>query len=360
MLVRAGDQILVDKMATPNRWDVIVFRYPKDPTTNYVKRLVGLPGERLELVGGDVFIGGRRVHKAPGQAEDMWLPLYDSACMPQGIAADTPRWARAEKRSHWQQSGGGWSFAARGDGEESLRFVGRITDELAYNAVGREGRAETAPINAGDVKIECRLGAFSGEGRLRLFCEFGGRQTEASFSAAGEVELAAETASVVMDRRANARPASTTARGKLAGPLQAGSRLVFAFRDGQAYVGDDSGVAASLLVSPEDVETARRDFETRTGPCRIGIAAGRCHVVLDKISLWKDVYYRNLSEMMVRDTAVAHPAGEFAIGPAEQYVMGDNSAMSSDSRFWGCVPCSNVIGIARWRYWPPARWHEFR
>ena len=43
-----GDRILVDKLvydfAEPRRWDVVVFKYPEDGKTNYIKRLVGLPG----------------------------------------------------------------------------------------------------------------------------------------------------------------------------------------------------------------------------------------------------------------------------------------------------------------------------
>ena len=46
-----GDRILVAKFpyefANPKRWDVIVFKYPDDATMNYIKRLVGLPGETI-------------------------------------------------------------------------------------------------------------------------------------------------------------------------------------------------------------------------------------------------------------------------------------------------------------------------
>lgn len=37
------------------------------------------------------------------------------------------------------------------------------------------------------------------------------------------------------------------------------------------------------------------------------------------------------------------------------YVLGDNSANSTDSRFWGFVPKSNVLGKAVFRWWPPKR-----
>ena len=54
-----GDRILVNKfpyqIGNPERWDVIVFRYPEDMQKNYIKRLVGLPGETIRISRGDVY-----------------------------------------------------------------------------------------------------------------------------------------------------------------------------------------------------------------------------------------------------------------------------------------------------------------
>ena len=54
-----GDRILVDKFAydfrEPNRWDVVVFKYPEGANTNYIKRLVGLPNELVSIAGGDIW-----------------------------------------------------------------------------------------------------------------------------------------------------------------------------------------------------------------------------------------------------------------------------------------------------------------
>lgn len=56
----AGDRILVLKWAMglrdPERWDAVVFKYPEQPRENFIKRLVGLPGEDVWLVDGDVFV----------------------------------------------------------------------------------------------------------------------------------------------------------------------------------------------------------------------------------------------------------------------------------------------------------------
>lgn len=40
----------------PERGDVIVFRLPRDPSTTYVKRLIGLPGDRIQMKGGRLYI----------------------------------------------------------------------------------------------------------------------------------------------------------------------------------------------------------------------------------------------------------------------------------------------------------------
>ncbi|MFN2643609.1 MAG: signal peptidase I [Burkholderiales bacterium] len=72
-----GDFILVNKYAygirlpvvnkkivplgEPLRGDVMVFRYPEDPSLDYIKRVVGLPGDRLEYRNKRLFINGRAV-----------------------------------------------------------------------------------------------------------------------------------------------------------------------------------------------------------------------------------------------------------------------------------------------------------
>ncbi|MBP3530070.1 MAG: hypothetical protein J6K25_02670 [Thermoguttaceae bacterium] len=56
----AGDRILVSKLEFDQRdlerWDVSVFRSPADPNINFIKRIVGLPNERLRVQYGDLFV----------------------------------------------------------------------------------------------------------------------------------------------------------------------------------------------------------------------------------------------------------------------------------------------------------------
>lgn len=70
-----GDHILVNKfiygikipftdntiinLGKPNRGDVVVFKYPLDTKKDYIKRVVGLPGDKVELVNKQLFINDR-------------------------------------------------------------------------------------------------------------------------------------------------------------------------------------------------------------------------------------------------------------------------------------------------------------
>jgi len=63
-----GQFILVSRvhylLAPPQRGDIIVFRYPNNPTDDYIKRVIGLPGETVELRDQQVFIGGEPLDEA--------------------------------------------------------------------------------------------------------------------------------------------------------------------------------------------------------------------------------------------------------------------------------------------------------
>lgn len=55
----SGDRILVSKfdytVQEPERWDIIVFKFPQDARTNYIKRLIGLPNEQVLIYQGDIY-----------------------------------------------------------------------------------------------------------------------------------------------------------------------------------------------------------------------------------------------------------------------------------------------------------------
>ncbi len=76
-----GDFILVNKFAygirlpvlrtkvyevgEPQRGDIVVFRYPKDPRMDYIKRVIGLPGDRIAYFHKQLYVNGQAVRQTP-------------------------------------------------------------------------------------------------------------------------------------------------------------------------------------------------------------------------------------------------------------------------------------------------------
>jgi signal peptidase I len=174
------DRILVDKwaylFADPERWDVFVFRYPLDKSRNFIKRAVGLPGEEIKIVRGDVWT--RRA------AEDPWKiatkrrvvreQLYRSVYPPKPHSGDESSdgeqtWWTAEERLD------GW----RVEGPQRFEFEGGLAARLTYrNQINAEiGKARdirvrfrVIPQGPGSITL-----SWSPDGRwrsvLRLVCD---------------------------------------------------------------------------------------------------------------------------------------------------------------------------------------------
>src|SRR5437868_11656552 len=56
----------------PKRGDVVVFRLPSDDTIDYIKRVIGLPGDRIQVINGHLNINGKPVQRerAPDYIDD--------------------------------------------------------------------------------------------------------------------------------------------------------------------------------------------------------------------------------------------------------------------------------------------------
>ena len=74
--IMTGDHIfgnrLVYHFRDPQRYDIIIFRYPDDESQLFIKRVIGLPGETVEIRDGEVYVNG------------MSIPLYDDFCAAPG------------------------------------------------------------------------------------------------------------------------------------------------------------------------------------------------------------------------------------------------------------------------------------
>ena len=79
-----GDQLLVDKLSyrfqDPKRFDIIVFPYQYEENTYYIKRIIGLPGETVQVVDGYVYINGSRLES----------DIYGNELMDDPMAASQP------------------------------------------------------------------------------------------------------------------------------------------------------------------------------------------------------------------------------------------------------------------------------
>ena len=79
-----GDQLIVDKISyrfrDPKCYDIIVFPYQYEENTYYIKRIIGLPGETVQVVDGYVYINGSRLES----------DIYGNELMDDPMAASQP------------------------------------------------------------------------------------------------------------------------------------------------------------------------------------------------------------------------------------------------------------------------------
>ena len=77
-----GDYLIVDEISyrfrDPQRGEVIVFKYPQNPSQRFIKRIVGLPGETVEIREGEVIIYGQDETKVLDESSYLDSSLYTS------------------------------------------------------------------------------------------------------------------------------------------------------------------------------------------------------------------------------------------------------------------------------------------
>ena len=72
-----GTKARLPGFESPRRGDVIVFAYPKNPELNYVKRVIGVPGDTVEMRGGQVRVNGDALVEPYIQRVDAAHDIYD-------------------------------------------------------------------------------------------------------------------------------------------------------------------------------------------------------------------------------------------------------------------------------------------
>ena len=82
--------------STPDRGEVAVFKYPPNPSLDYIKRVIGLPGDRIQMKGGQLHINGQPVAREKvGQIDNFDVTEVDRPVdvwretLPNGVSYDT-------------------------------------------------------------------------------------------------------------------------------------------------------------------------------------------------------------------------------------------------------------------------------
>ncbi len=145
--IAGGDRVLVMKylyrFRPPKPWDVIVFKNPQDNQQNYIKRLIGLPGETIEIVHGDIFVRKAGADEFTVRRKDdprvqnaMWQVVFDNDFRPDldriEIANRSRSLATKIRPSKWRASDpndGRWILA-----DNSASQYGRV-----FRFAGKDG-----------------------------------------------------------------------------------------------------------------------------------------------------------------------------------------------------------------------------
>ncbi len=132
----------------PRRGDVAVFRLPRDTSIDYVKRIVGLPGDRIQMTGGQLYINGTVVKREPvgtylAQGEDepaMELKEYRET-LPNGVQHDILKASDNERLDNTQEyvvpPGHVFAMGDNRDNSEDSRVLDAVGFVPVENLIGR-------------------------------------------------------------------------------------------------------------------------------------------------------------------------------------------------------------------------------
>ncbi len=376
-----GDRILVSKFAfdftDPQRWDVIVFKFPEDAKTNYIKRLVGLPGEIVRVRDGDIAVstdGGKTFKTANKPAAKLKATLqivYDNDYVyepfikknPDGSGGWPARWQDAA------QTSGGWIIGKNSDGSENPRqFVTTgwvadekspaeawmrydnfvpdesdwrqfseklpfapqqpkpITDFIAYDMGTKANQGPSQVNEVSDLAIETQVEVKAAEGQLVLELSKKGKQYQCHF------DLSTGAIKLTIPGRADAeQPAAQTG-----GIAKAGSyRILFADIDRQltVTVNDKQVTFDRDTAFDQDGQEPEVSYKADVPPARIGSIGAP--LAISHLRLWRDVYYSYLFS----DQNPAYPSPNYGQFTAP-------SKWPADSNDWRCFPVKKAAVLA--------------
>lgn len=170
-----GDRILVNKyeldFSDPERWDVVVFKFPGDGNMNYIKRLVGLQGESIRVYQGDIFTkpieadeSEFRIERKPADKVTALLELVHdtdfepttlyNAGWPLRWAATTPNGWQVDAKPDEKTVAQRFSVDVRADAPMAwLRYRHQTANETQWTAARRLANGETAETLAKEAEV---------------------------------------------------------------------------------------------------------------------------------------------------------------------------------------------------------------
>jgi len=336
---------------------VVVFRNPVSPQENFIKRLIGLPNEKIEIIDGDVFINDRIERKTRAAQRSLWFPYYNDDYRPAKPGnRDRSDLAKPSYHPRWVARGwqAGDSRAYRFNGGTNaapgvLQFAtvpgrddqpGEVRDFYSYNGL-RPHHVLSNTVS--DVRLSCSVTLAEGAGYVELSTTKYDDAFYARVYADGRVTL----------ERAQAGDADG-AREKwdeARADLHAETRFALGVADYRVSVEiDGREVCASTDTQYGiDVSTARARAAQPANPVltisAAGVAATVAHLLIER-----DVYYTGDGQFPDGAPGNGVTGNPFAIGPQAYFVMGDNSPNSLDARFWRTAGPHLESAIAEGRY----------
>ena len=339
--VFGGHKILVNKFIyehrAPRRYEIIVFKFPEKPWRNYIKRLIGLPGETLVIRNGDVYADGTLARKPDSVQDSVWIPVHDAAYERK---KGTPRWAPLDEEelpAVWTFDSDGADVLCKpqevtGAPATWLAYKRQVFDSYGYNRnhVGRGSypvadlrvRAIVTPTPGAIVRlaIQERSGGPGGDVERVVAARF--------VCGEGEQEFGVEVGGRLEQ--------SVKVPGLKAGvPVE----LTLAYADDRARLQIDGETVLSWDDPYGPVKTAGSSV-------RLGAEGAEAR--FERVRVDRDLFYIPSSGRRGFD-----PSDRPVTIPRDAYfAMGDNSPNSEDGRVWGFVPKGNMIGRAFLVFWP--------
>ncbi len=357
----------------PQRWDVVVFKVPNDGQTNYIKRLVGLPGESIELIDGDVFVDGTITPKTADAQRSLWFPVYNHDYPPRGPTRREPyhpRWLPLSEDSAWRDLD---QRVIRFDGpdrrQDQIQFVtepgptrtaGRITDFYGYNTIVNLVRGHLVS----DARVSAEVAFEAGDGFIELLITKYTDLFRARLHASGRLELIHEP----VEEAGGLAQVWDETTVDASQPL----RVALGCADYRVMV-DVNGrtVLASTPWQFTITAKAARQRAAQPQSASVRIAGERVRATLRHVLIERDVYYSVDPDVRERP-AVAGTGRPLRVPDGHYFCLGDNSPNSLDGRYWyeetvgphlaaafragryvpGTVPADQMLGRAFFVYWP--------